>query len=97
MPVISGVPQGSRLGPLLFLIYFNDVVHSVQNSNVKLFAEECKLFFATESPYSFDSLKEDLSNNVLDWAKKSQLNIAWEKKFGSASWFAKSMYYLWNW
>ena len=40
-PIISGVPQGSILGPLLFLLYANDIPDLVQ-SNLKMFADELR-------------------------------------------------------
>ena len=43
LPVWSGVPQGSVLGPVLFLIYVNDLLDGIQSFG-KLFADDSKLF-----------------------------------------------------
>jgi len=43
-PVRSGFPQGSVLGPLMFLFFINDLPEYLQSSTVRLFADDCVLY-----------------------------------------------------
>ena len=70
-PVISGVPQGSVLGPILFLIYINDLENEI-GSNILKFADDTKLFRRVESQEDRHQLQVDL-NKLVKWAEKWQM------------------------
>ena len=71
-PVISGVPQGSVLGPLLFLCYINDIPSAVK-SKIKLYTDDALLYRDINSE-DIIVLQEDL-NTLSQWAKKWQMNF----------------------
>ena len=62
--VLAGVPQGSILGPLLFLICINNFPDSLESS-VKLFADDTSLFLTVYDPNMLaDQLDKDKKNNI---------------------------------
>ena len=60
VPVISGVPQGTVIGPLLFLIFINDLPNCVQ-SRIRLFADDCILYRKIRSIKDTIILQDDLN------------------------------------
>jgi len=67
--VLSGVPQGSVLGPILFVLYINDIDECINNKILK-FADDTKLYRTVNSLEAIDSLRADLHNLALwsaDW------------------------------
>ena len=71
--VLSGVPQGSVLGPVLFLCYINDLPDCVR-SQVRLFADDSLLYRAINSQQDIHKLQQDL-NSLQLWAEKWKMHF----------------------
>ena len=71
--VFSGVPQGSVLKPILFLVYINDVDLEVQNDILK-FADDTKLYGVVTNTAQAESMQQDLSGLI-------RCTSQWQMKF----------------
>jgi len=69
--VLSGVPQGSVLGPLLFVLFINDIDDSVTSKILK-FADDTKIFNTVRSEEMIENLRTDLSG-LMAWSKEWQM------------------------
>ena len=78
-PVMSGVPQGSVLGLLLFLIYINDLPQSLSLGSIPyLFADDSKLVRSIASFSDCSVLQEDIFS-IMEWCRTWNLNLNKEK------------------
>ena len=76
--VSSGVPQGSVLGPLLFLLFINDLPSYTRHSSIRLFADDCVLYKEITSDDDRNKLQEDL-NGLLQWEDDWKMQFHPEK------------------
>ena len=70
----SGVPQGSILGPLLFLIFVNDLAACVDSAELLMFADDIKLFMSVKSLVDCHVLQHDVLR-VVQWCSANNLSL----------------------
>ena len=77
LTVKCGVPQGSILGPLLFLIYINDIVKSSYILQFNLFADDTCIFYSSKPNPNIENTLNNELMKVSDWliANKLSLNV----------------------
>ena len=59
LQIVCGVPQGSTLGPLLFLLYINDLANSSDVLSFRLFADDANIFYATKTSKDLEAVMND--------------------------------------
>ena len=76
IPVLSGVPQGSVLGPLLFLVYIDDVSDILlsDGSALNLYADDMLLYKPVKSPEDFRHIQSDI-DCISDWVSCNNLTL----------------------
>ena len=82
-PVVSGLPQGTVLGTILFLMFINDLTTNT-TSGIKLFADDCVLYRPINSVSDYFALQRDL-DELEKWA------YTWQMKFAPTKCFVMSI------
>ena len=77
VPVLSGVPQGTVLGPLMFLLYINDISSDI-TSQIRLFADDCVLYREINSEADTKLLQKDL-DKLVSWSHTWQMQFNTDK------------------
>jgi hypothetical protein len=75
----AGVPQGSVLGPLLFLIFINDITHVIKNCKIRLFADDTCLFIEVDNHQDTANLINQDLLHIRDWSTKWLVSFSPQK------------------
>jgi ribonuclease P/MRP protein subunit RPP40 len=94
--LISGVIQGSCLGPLLFVLYVNDIVNVFANGVMcKLYADDIKMYTVIKADIDCSTFQSNL-DRLQQWSDRWQLRIAYKKcsilQIGNSSKFARDYF-----
>ena len=79
LTVISGVPKGSLLGPLFFIVYINDLPGVIsKDSSIALFADDSKMYRVINTQEDLSTFQSDI-DKILEWCKTNKMIINTKK------------------
>ena len=81
---LRGVPQGSKLGPLLFILYTSDVINAVSHCRLLLYADDSCLYSSGPSFQSVTAHLQSDIDNLSIWFNKNLLQLKWFENRTSA-------------
>ena len=78
-PIRCGVPQGSVLGPLFFILFINDLPNCCPLGNVRIFADDTNVFFHGASIEELIKTAKDILSNLNYWFAANKLTLNADK------------------
>ena len=79
MQIACGVPQGSILGPILFLLYINDIKNASKTLKFLLFADDTSTLLISKSIQELENVYNKELSHVIDWLNANKLTLNVEK------------------
>ena len=75
LDIVIGIPQGSILGPILFLLFINDLPNCISGSQCNLFADDTVIYAQSNSPLTAQTILQEDIHNIAKWFNKNRLHI----------------------
>ena len=70
-----GVPQGSILGPLFFILYINDLLNASEQVGLLFFADDASIFYSHSNPNTLESVLNNDLKNIEVWLRCNKLSV----------------------
>jgi hypothetical protein len=74
-----GVPQGTILGPILFLLFVNDISNHILNASINIYADDVVLYFSDKNINVLQKTLQQSLDSVHEWYKRNKLSLSVEK------------------